>query len=565
MDKSIDISNFKSLSTPEKLNFLDDSFVDSIKELDERTLNVSLRTIILDSEENTYVRKIALELFTELVILHKLKPRHAFNLLIDDWRPSTDIFLELQRLNDLLLYYEESIEESEEIESVFKTGVENSESEIIGQSLFNLGIISLIKALKSTNEEEYKSTLDKSDFYFQKSIEQIENRGDSKFYQRVILILKELLSTKWGSAIIYIKELGNYLFQKEAFSFKLDFDNLQYGFYKILTSLQQICIQQPKNWIDYRLELDKVFLHFSEITNSKVTIRLNEKSLLDKLGIYFKSKILEPYFVNNLSIEITKLNVLLRDTPEGSSEYNFLQYLKTLIEGSNKKKVEFDNLKTEFKKLFPKHNPQLIAQVINEINIPTDYIRAFELLSRKSNENLINDLIFACANLQGDKKYWGSSVNENDRNRYIANMLKSAGYTVYNQPQWSISAEGKDSGEIDVFITETNGTPKSIIEALILDSLKQDYLVLHLNKLFRYDTTGLENNYIIIYSLAKNFYGLWNKYKDFISKHNYEHKFIDFKELVEFSFTDIRIGVAQHSRNGDVINLYHFMINLIER
>ena len=128
MDKSIDISIFKTLSTPEKLNFLDDSFVDSIKGLDERTLNVSLRTIILDSDENSYVRKIVLELFTELVVLGKLKTRHAFSLLIDDWNPTTNIFLELQRLKDLLLYYEESIEESEEIESVFKTGIESSES-----------------------------------------------------------------------------------------------------------------------------------------------------------------------------------------------------------------------------------------------------------------------------------------------------------------------------------------------------------------------------------------------------------------------------------------------------
>lgn len=565
MDKLVDISNFKTLSTPEKLNFLDDSFVDSIKGLDEKTLNVSLRTIILDSDENSYVRKIVLELFTELVVLGRLKTRHSFSLLIDDWKPSSDIFLELQRLKDLLLYYEESIEESEEIESVFKIGIENSESEIIGQCLFNLGIISLVKALRSTNEEEYKSTLDKSDFYFLKSTEQIENRVDSKFYHKVILILKELLLTKWVSAIQYIKELGNNLFQKELFSFKYDFDNLQYGFYKILNSLQQICIQQPKNWIDYRLELDKVFLHFSEITNSIVTKRLNEKSLLDKLGVHLKGRILEPYFVINLSNEITKIDVLLRNIPVGSSEFNFLQYLKTLIEGTNKKKIEFDNLKTEFQKLFPKHNPQLIANVTNDIETPIDFIKAFELFSQKSNENLISDIIFACANLQGDKKYWGSSVNENDRNRYITNMLKSAGYNVNDQPQWSISTEGKDSGEIDVFITESNGIPKSIIEALILDSLKQDYLILHLDKLFRYDTTGLENNYIITYALAKNFDGLWNKYKDFISKHNYEHKFIDFKELDQFNFSDIRIGVAQHLRNGKTKNLYHIMINLVER
>lgn len=193
-----------------------------------------------------------------------------------------------------------------------------------------------------------------------------------------------------------------------------------------------------------------------------------------------------------------------------------------------------------------------------------DYL-CYELLGQKNNGNLISLIIFACSKLQGDKKYWGKDVNENDRNRFIATVLESGGYTIKDQPQWSTSAEGKDSGEIDVFITESNGKPKSIIEALILDSLKQDYLILHLNKLFRYDTTGLKNNYIITYSLAKNFDGLWSKYRDFISKHNCELKFIYFKEVVHYNFSDIKIRVAQHSRNGMIINLYHIMINLVHR
>ena len=59
-------------------------------------------------------------------------------------------------------------------------------------------------------------------------------------------------------------------------------------------------------------------------------------------------------------------------------------------------------------------------------------------------------------------------------------MLEAAGYTIKDQPQWSSSAEGKGSGEIDVFITESDGTPKSIIEALVLDSLKKEYLILQI-------------------------------------------------------------------------------------
>ncbi|MGV8826717.1 MAG: hypothetical protein ACWA6U_00225 [Breznakibacter sp.] len=565
MNKTFDISNFKTLSVPEKLDFLGDSFIASIKEFDEKSLNSLLRSIILDCNENAYVRKSVLELFTELVILGKIKIRHAYSLLIDDWESSEDVFLELQRLKDLLLYYEPSDAECDDIELIFKTGVENSEAEIIGASFFNLGIISLAKALRSSNENEYKTNLENGDLYFKKSIEEIENHIDSKFYQKVILILKELLSNKWDSASIYIIELANNLFKREIFGFNYSFDNLQYGFYKILTSLQQICIQQPQDWINYRLELDKVYLNYSEITNTKIKTRLNEKSLIEKIGDHLKNSILEPFFVINLSSEVTKIDILLRGNVEGSSEWNFLKYLKTVIQDTDKKKAETESVEIEFKKLFPNHSPQRIREVISKLNKPTDYLRAFEILSRKDNDNLIEHLMFACSKLQGDKKYWGNSVNENDRNRYVATMLESAGYTIKDQSQWSTSSEGKHSGEIDVFVTEPNGTPKSIIEALILDSLKQDYLVLHLDKLFRYDTTGLENNFIVTYSLAKNFNSFWHRYQDFISQHNYDYEFIDFKELAIYNYADIKIGVAQHLRNGKEINLYHIMINLVER
>lgn len=565
MNKSTDISYFDSFSLPEKLDFLGDGFMEAIKELDERSLNSLLRKIVLNSSENTYVRKSVLELFTELVILGKVKTRHAYSLLIDDWISNEDTSLELQRIKDLLLYYEPSDEESGDIELVFIKGAENSEAEIIGESLYNLGIISLTKALRASNEDDYKVNLEKGNGYFQKSIESVENRVDSVFYQKVILILKELLRNKWDMASLYISELANNLFQREVFSFNYSFDNLQFGFYKILTSLQQICIQKPKNWIDYRLELGNLYLNYAEVTNSKIKTRLNEKSLIEKIGDHFKNSILEPFFALNLNSEVTKIDVLLKGYADNSDEWNFLQYLKKVIRDSDKKKAEIEHVKIEFQKLFPNHSSQRVGEITGNLNNPTDFLQAFEILSRKDNDALIEHLMFASSKLQGNKKYWGNSVNENDRNRYLATLLEAAGYTIKDQPQWSTSYEGKDSGEIDVFVTEPNGTPKSIIEALILDSLKQEYLILHLNKLFKYDTTGLENNYIITYSLAKNFESFWNRYKDFISKHVYEYEFIDFKELAKYNYADIKIGVAQHLRNGKKINLYHIMINLVER
>lgn len=115
--------------------------------------------------------------------------------------------------------------------------------------------------------------------------------------------------------------------------------------------------------------------------------------------------------------------------------------------------------------------------------------------------------------------------------------------------------------EIDIFVRESDGTPFTIIEALIINSLDQAYIKLHIDKLFRYDTSGLEQNFILIYSEAKNFQGLWEKYVEFIKNYTYEYQFIDFG-VVNNKFTELKIGITSHLRNGKKVFLYHFMLNL---
>ena len=58
------------------------------------------------------------------------------------------------------------------------------------------------------------------------------------------------------------------------------------------------------------------------------------------------------FFVTNLHSEITKIDILLREKVKETSEWNFLKYLKTLIEETDKKKVEFDSLESGFKSFF---------------------------------------------------------------------------------------------------------------------------------------------------------------------------------------------------------------------
>jgi len=562
MNIKSDLYNFSILNNPEKIQFLEWDFYASIEGIEEKELNSLMRKIIQDEKENSYIRKISLELFTELVIIGKLKKRHGLSLLIDDWLTNADVFIEQRRLKDLFLYYEIG---EVDIETIYINNIDHIETEIVSESYFNLGLIHFQKALNASTKELCLQELEKSKSHFEKSSIVIENQVNSEYYGNIISTLIELLKGLWGSASTLIKDLTNLLFNKEVFSFKYELDNFQFGLYKILGSLQKICNEKPNEWLNFRIGLDDIYLNYSEITNSSLKQRLNKKCVVNDFAQLTKKWFLEPYFSINLSSEITKLNIRLGEFIVGTNEHNFLLFLKSIIENDSKKNFELESIEKNFQKLFPSISAIEIEQTIKNIGSPIEYLSAFESLSAKSNETLIGNLIYACSKLQGDKYYWGKAVDENQRNKYIANLLEASGFTIKDQPEWSVSAEGKNSGEIDIFVTEKNGSPKSIIEALNLDSLKSDYIELHIDKLFKYDTTGLQNNYLITYSTAKNFITLWDKYKIFISKHNYVYKFRKFSEINDYNYTDIKIGVAEHQRNGKIIYLYHIMINLHDR
>ncbi|MEH6944132.1 hypothetical protein, partial [Bacillus sp. JJ722] len=173
---------------------------------------------------------------------------------------------------------------------------------------------------------------------------------------------------------------------------------------------------------------------------------------------------------------------------------------------------------------------------------------------------LLDCIISSCINMQGNQIYRGAS--ENERNTFLSSLLNMAGYTNKDQTLWGKSRAGKTSGEIDIFINKKSGEPFAIIEALNLDSLKKDYLDLHLDKIFGYDTTGLKCNYILVYSTSKNFVEFCQRYISYIQKYSYPYDFINFEEVEGYDYTNLRVCKTNHLRNSKEVFLYHIIIDL---
>ena len=102
-------------------------------------------------------------------------------------------------------------------------------------------------------------------------------------------------------------------------------------------------------------------------------------------------------------------------------------------------------------------------------------------------------------------------------------------------------------------------------EALILKSLLKKYTKEHLKKIFDYDANGLRINFMIIYSKAKYFDKLWEKYGKFVKTYNFEYKLLgnEFSDLSDYysPYANIKVGLTKHSRNNRICKLYHFFLD----
>ena len=563
MDKPNSYMDYINFSISEKFDFFDIGISNVVQLMEERKLNKFLKNIILDSSENSHIRKSAQKVFIECVFLNKLKSRQALNLLIDDWFETSEVFLEAQRIKDLYFFYDK---EPNEIENIFINYSNNEEHELASEAYLNLGLINMQKGLLCKEQSKIYDYLNRSEDYLHQANRLIENRVDAQYYQIIVSVIKDLVSRNTGNLKRSLDNLASILYQKKIYSFDYKENAFELGFYRVLSSISKMIEDNPKQWLDYPKEFSKLHTQYSEIKNQQIKDRLNESVVTVAFSNMIRKEFLEPYFSLNFNSEISKIDTYLQDQKDGSELYNFLVHVKTLAEDTHlKKKIETTSIKQQLRNSFPNRSETAIENALKKrkSNTSLDLLNVFEELRNPSIEKFIDELVLACVKLQGNRLYRGD-FSEDDRNTYISDLLDGDNYRTKDQTRWSKSAAGKSAGEIDILVKDNKSLPFTILEALNLKSVLKGYIIIHIDKTFKYDTTGFEHNFIIAYVNVKNFGVFWKKYIQFISTHTYQYKFVSIKEIMDYNYADIRIAKAEHIRNGKRIYLHHIAINLSE-
>lgn len=146
----------------------------------------------------------------------------------------------------------------------------------------------------------------------------------------------------------------------------------------------------------------------------------------------------------------------------------------------------------------------------------------------------------------------------------IIEQLSSAKLKIKDQSLWGSSSTGKKPGEIDIKIEDLNGNILGLVEAFRLNSLRRETINNHLEKIFKYDSNGLLKNYILIYSEANDYLGLWDQYLNYITYKEYKNPIIGSpKELDNYTakYSEVNGVYTKHLRSGVEVKLYHFFYN----
>lgn len=555
--------HFVKKSIPEKIDFLQSSFLNVVEKSSEKKINTLLQKIVLDSSENTYVQKLAIERLMDLIFLDLLKPRHALSILIDTWDLS-DLSLNTIRIKSL--YYLCDYEKDEVIK-IYEQYLDSEESELVAEAFYHLGLVNMQLGMVSKDKDSSLKALEKSKLEFTSACLIIENRPDAVLMSKIISLTINVLNSVTSTLKEGLKEISEILFKIESYSFNFVNGPYYIGFYRVLNSLVKISEQKPLTWLDFRIGLSSLFQEFALIKDQEIKNRLYLTNLSNNFLQKLDSEFFQPFFVLNFSAEKSRISARMSELPLESPEIIFLHDLLALIDVDPKKKITAESLKKQLKLIFPQISNSTIDQLETKYsneNLETRIFKIYRELSTPSSVKLDDQILKSYLLMQSNRNYYGN-YSEDDRNTFVASMLESAGYQVKDQTRRSRTETGKSAGEIDILIQDSEYHPISIIEALNLESVNKSYIITHINKIFTYDANGLQNNYVLVYANVKKFGVFYQSYLDFVKSHDFKYPLIDLKEDNLLQYTEIRKFTIVHDRNDKQVNMHHIILNLSDQ
>jgi len=202
------------------------------------------------------------------------------------------------------------------------------------------------------------------------------------------------------------------------------------------------------------------------------------------------------------------------------------------------------------------------------------YIRRLidDLLNHKPKDlqiELLNNILWCAKEIQ--QNHISLHNDENRYNTEFRSLLKAKDYQVEQESLIGESAgNGSQPGRLDLKISKQN-KELALFEAFKIKNFGESgkqYAANHLLKLLKnYNPNGLKYCYAICYVEMNNFNEVWENYKKSVKEFvfHYEIPKLMMQDVTDDYFkdiTNIRVGLTEHSREGQLVKLYHIFMNM---
>lgn len=216
----------------------------------------------------------------------------------------------------------------------------------------------------------------------------------------------------------------------------------------------------------------------------------------------------------------------------------------------------------------PRHIVNFYDSFFERINLNTknyhdiiEALRRFNGNQEMEKESFQDSLLYVCQKLQD--KYHYKKASENEKTSYIVDLLseRCKDLVIMDQSQRGESANGKSSGEVDIYVQDKCGKGYTIIEALILTSVNKNTISEHINRIWKYDKIGFQTNYILVYYNGPDFCEFSNKYIKYLEIVKLDQQVTGVTEC-DIEYSETLMAEMDYIRNGKLLKMIHICINM---
>lgn len=333
-------ADFKEISEVEQ-NYTLIQLESSIDEVDPKEARQFLETMFKDTNQDFYLRKRALQLGAYLVFLKKIKHEWLLALLVDvDEQENEFIVVAALQIGGQLMHISR-----DSIISWAQEHALGSSHEIRSEAFLLLGKRDFFEALSETSFVTFVGTIERARDYFAKSRAEIENRIDALIFYQISSFLLNLRTGRTqdldGGYNEVTANLWTYIFFNTKTDNSIFFEDLCHP----ISVLHRLTIVQPDNWIDFKTELNKIYIEVQKLEIRGTTKNQLMTQRIDDYSLNLRENVIYELLGSKLKNDAARLYQLkdqcLLDTP---AQLELLDDLLAAVTNEASKKKDLTDL-----------------------------------------------------------------------------------------------------------------------------------------------------------------------------------------------------------------------------